>query len=87
MKRNFWGYAWPIPLLLVLGPRTFAWRRRVWCRWLPAWECHPVGRAIRWCWFAVRNPRMAWFCLRVRLHYWFGLALPLSDIERGRFCA
>lgn len=79
MKRNFWRYAWPMPLLIFLGPRTFAWRRRVWCRWLPAWEAHPVGCFVRAGWFAVRCPRMWWFCRRLDLHYRFGFPLPLIE--------
>jgi hypothetical protein len=84
MKRNIWAYVWPVGLLLVLGPRSFSWRRRVWGRWLPVLEIHPVAVGFRsWVVLAFQNPRTWLLVRRVQLCYWLGLPPP-RVATRGR---
>jgi hypothetical protein len=35
-----------------------------------------IYRPMRYCAWAIRNPRIAWFAARVRWHYDFGLPMP-----------
>jgi len=74
--RNVWRYAWPAPLLLAFGPRTFGWRKLVWCRWLPKIETHPVLLFLRAFSFLVQHPLLWWMCRRIDLHYRFGFPMP-----------
>lgn len=68
---------------------------RLWWRLKPAqvkrktWlssglRIYAIARAIT---LPVRHPRLWWFVTRVRLHYAYGLPLPLSDRQRGRLSA
>lgn len=75
-RRNLWAYAWPIPFLVVFGPRSFAWRRRVWGHWLPAWEAHWLHGYIRSAIFAIRSPRFWWLSVRISAHVRLGFPMP-----------
>jgi hypothetical protein len=35
--------------------------------------------------FPFIHPRLWWLCRRVWLHYTFGLPMPLTDDQKGRF--
>lgn len=75
-KRNIYRYAGCAGYLLQLAPRSFAWRRLVWCRYRPWAEGFVGYRAWRWVRFAIVNPRMWWLSLRIELHLRLGFPMP-----------
>lgn len=77
MKRNIFAYSGFAGVLLMLAPRSFAWRRFVWCRYLPWAETSALVRWSRnWIINAIFRPRLWWLCRRLDLHLWFGLPMP-----------
>ena len=75
-KRNIYRYAGCTGYLLQLAPRSFAWRRLVWCRYLPWVEGFVGYRAWRCVRFAIVNPRMWWLARRMELHFRLGFPMP-----------
>lgn len=54
-------------------------------RWMSRRRAMSVGvsiiRPIRYCAWAIKNPRFAWFAKRVHWHYRYGLRMPDFFIE------
>ena len=54
-------------------------------RWMSRRHAMDLGvsiiRPIRYCAWAIENPRMAWFAKRVAWHYDYGLPMPAYFIE------
>lgn len=76
MKRNIYRYAGCAGLLLQLAPWSFAWRRWVWCRYLPWAETFVVYRALRSVRFGLVQPRTWWLARRIELHFLLGFPMP-----------